>query len=247
MTFQGSAFITGASRGLGRALSLAFARAGAGLVLCARGADALARVAAEARELGAECLYRPADVTDADAVALLVAEAEERWGSVGALVNNASVLGPRAALVDHSPEEWRRALDVNLTGAWIASRAVLPGMRRAGRGSIVNVTSSVGDEPRAGWGIYAVSKWALEGLTWNLALEEHENGIRVNAVNPGGMRTGMRRAAYPHEEPGSVPEPAQVVDVFLWLASSDSKGITGRRFEARGWTPGDRGSSATGA
>ena len=237
MTPSGSVFITGASRGLGRALALAFADSGARLVLCARGADELGRVAAEARAAGAECLASPVDVTDSGAVEGLVAEAEERWGAIGALVNNASVLGPRAPLAEHTPEQWRGALDVNLTGAWIACRAVLPGMRRAGSGSIINVTSSVGDEPRPGWGIYAVSKWALEGLTWNLALEEGDHGIRVNAVHPGRMRTEMRRDAYPREDPASVPQPAEIVGVFLWLASRDSAGVSGRRFEARSWRP----------
>lgn len=241
MSFQGSVFVTGASRGLGRALVLAFAESGANLLLCARGADELGRVADEARAAGADCLARPVDVTEPAALEALVADAEQRWGPVGALVNNASVLGPRVPLADHSPEQWRGALDVNLTGAWLASRAVLPGMRRARAGSIINVTSSVGDEPRPGWGVYAVSKWALEGLTWNLALEEAEHGIRVNAVNPGGMRTGMRRRAYPGEDPASVPEPDAVVGVFLWLASDASEGVSGRRFEARGWRPGEPG------
>lgn len=230
-----SVLVTGASRGLGRALALAFARAGARLAVCSRNAADMERVGGEIRATGADCLARAADVTDADAVAALVAEAESRWGALDVLVNNASVLGPRVPLGDHDPGDWRAALDVNLTGAWICCRAVLPGMRRAGRGSILNVTSSVGDEPRAGWGIYAVSKWALEGLTWNLALEEADRGIRVNAVNPGGMRTEMRRDAYPEEDPERVPAPAEVVDVFLWLASEEAAGVTGRRFEARGW------------
>jgi NAD(P)-dependent dehydrogenase (short-subunit alcohol dehydrogenase family) len=234
-------FITGASQGLGRALALAFAEPGARLLLCARGADELRRVADEARAAGAECLARPVDVTDGEALAALVAEAMEAWGAVGALINNASALGPRVGLAEHDPAAWRAALDVNLTGAWLASRAVLPGMRAAAAGSIVNVTSSVGAEPRAGWGVYAVSKWALEGFTWNLALEEADHGVRVNAVNPGSMRTDMRRAAYPDEEPTTVVDAAERVGVFLWLVSEASAGVTGRRFDARVWTPGDPG------
>lgn len=230
-----TALVTGASRGLGRALALAFARAGARLVACSRDPTDMGRIGAEIREAGADCIARAADVTDAGAVAALVAEAESRWGAIDVLINNASVLGPRVPLRDHDLDDWRAALDVNLTGAWICCSAVLPGMRRAGRGSIINVTSSVGDEPRADWGIYAVSKWALEGLTWNLALEEADRGIRVNAVNPGGMRTEMREDAYPAEDPESVPAPAEVVDVFLWLASEAAAGVTGKRFEARGW------------
>ncbi|MEN8376882.1 MAG: SDR family oxidoreductase [Gemmatimonadota bacterium] len=234
-------FITGASQGLGRALALAFAKPGARLLLCARGAAALRRVVDEARDAGAECLARPVDVTDEAALAALVAEAVEAWGPVGVLINNASALGPRASLAEHDPAGWRAALDVNLTGAWLASRAVLPGMRAAAAGSIINVTSSVGAEPRAGWGVYAVSKWALEGFTWNLALEEAAYGVRVNAVNPGSMRTDMRRAAYPDEDPATVVDPAGRVGVFLWLASDASAGVTGRRFDARIWASGDPG------
>lgn len=229
--------MTGASRGLGRALALAFARERYRLAVCSRDEGEIGAVAGEIRESGTECIARAADVTDETAVGALVAEAESRWGPLDVLVNNASVLGPRAPLRELDPGEWRAALDVNLTGAWICCRAVLPGMRRAGRGSIINVTSSVGAEPRADWGIYAVSKWALEGLTWNLALEEADRGIRVNAVNPGGMRTEMREDAYPEEDPETVPAPAEVVDVFLWLASEAATGVTGRRFDARGWQP----------
>lgn len=225
--------VTGASRGLGRALALAFARAGARIVICARSPDALGETAAAARGAGAEVLARTVDVTGADAVHSLVAEAESRWGVIDTLVNNASLLGERVPLRDYPIDAWRAVLDTNLTGAFLAARAVLPGMRRVGAGSIVNITSGVGDEPRAGWGAYAVSKWAIEAFTYNLALEEKDAGIRVNAVDPGRMRTAMRRAAYPDEDPATLPDPADLTGVFLWLASDAASGVTGRRFEAQ--------------
>lgn len=228
--------ITGASGGLGRALSLAFGRAGARLLLCARGAERLERAAAEARAAGADVLAKALDVRDDAAVEGLVRAAEARWKEpVGTAINGASLLGSRRPLREIGTDEWREVLDANLTGPFIVARAVLSGMRRAGRGSIINVTSGVGNEPRTEWGAYAVSKWGLEALTWNLAREERAAGIRVNAVDPGRMRTGMRRAAYPDEDPDTLPRPSEVVGVFLWLASAASAEVTGRRFEAQEW------------
>jgi NAD(P)-dependent dehydrogenase (short-subunit alcohol dehydrogenase family) len=227
--------ITGASKGLGRALADAFGRAGARLVLCARGEAAL-RETAEALEAGGtEVEWAAADVADEVAVGRLVSRATARFGPVSVLVNNASVLGPRVPLRDHGLEEWRRVLEVNLTGTLIPILAVLPGMRSAGGGSIINVSSGVGDVARARWGAYAVSKWGVEALSGNLALEEKDAGVRVNIVDPGRLRTEMRRAAYPEEDPSRPAPPEAAVDVFLWLASPASAGVTGERFEALAW------------
>lgn len=227
--------ITGASRGLGSALARAFVGDGAGVVLCARGAADLERLAGELEGQGGGVEWAAADVRDAAAMAELVGRAERRLGGIDALVLNASVLGGRVPLGDQPLEEWRTVLDVNVTGALVAVQAVLPGMRRRRRGSIISVSSGVGDRPREEWGAYAVSKWALEALTWNLALEERENGIRANVVDPGRMRTEMRRAAYPEEDPDTLPEPGAVTPVFLWLASDESIGTTGERFRAQEW------------
>jgi NAD(P)-dependent dehydrogenase (short-subunit alcohol dehydrogenase family) len=130
---------------------------------------------------------------------------------------------------------WREVLEVNLTGTLVPTLAVLPGMRAAGRGSIINLSSGVGNEPRERWGAYAISKWGVEALSKNLALEEEDVGIRVNIVDPGRLRTGMRRAAYPGEDPSGPAPPEDAVPVFLWLASERSTGITGQRFRALEW------------
>lgn len=226
--------VTGASRGLGRALAEAYGNAGASLVLCAGGAG-VREVAASLRDRGVPTVAAALDVTDAAAVSRLVAAAAgEAMAPITVLVNNASVLGERRRLADCSLDEWRRVLDVNVTGALVAAQAVLPGMRAVGRGSIINVTSGVGDVARARWGAYGVSKWALEAFTYNLALEEKGAGIRVNAVDPGAMRTAMRRAAYPGEDPDSLPAPDEVTGVFLWLAGQASE-VTGERFRAQEW------------
>lgn len=227
-------FITGASRGLGRAVAGAFADAGARLVLCARG---VARMQQVATELGdrTEVEWGAADVSDQEDIAALVARATERFGPIDALVNNASILGPRVPLREHPLDEWREVLEVNLTGTLIPTLAVLPGMRDAGRGSIINVSSGVGNVARKRWGAYAISKWGVEALAKNLALEEQATGIRVNIVDPGSLRTRMRQAAYPEEDPKAPSPPHEATAVFLWLASPDSEGVTGGRFSALDW------------
>jgi NAD(P)-dependent dehydrogenase (short-subunit alcohol dehydrogenase family) len=229
--------VTGASRGLGRALARALGAGGARLVLCARGAGALQAVAAELDASGVELLARDVDVTDAAALGDLVAAAVTRWGRLDALINNASLLGERVPLREQAMATWRAVLDVNVTGAFVAARAVLPFMRRQGGGAIINVTSGVGNEPRSEWGAYAVSKGALEAFSRNLALEEAAAGIRVNLVDPGALRTAMRRAAYPAEDPLRPAPPEDAVSIFLWLVSDAAADVTGRRLEARAWRP----------
>lgn len=229
--------VTGAGRGLGRALVRRLSSSGAHAAGCARSASELASLAAELDAASSPPLLMAIDVTDPAAVERLVDAVVERWGRVDGLINNAAVLGERRPLRDIEPDAWRRVIDVNLTGAFNMCRAGIRAMRGGGGGSIVNVSSGVGDQPRAEWGPYAVSKWALEGLSWNLALEERAAGIRVNVVDPGRMRTAMRRAAYPAEDPETLPEPVAATDVFLWLMDAASAGTTGQRLNAQDWTP----------
>lgn len=235
---EGSVLITGASRGLGAALAVAFGRRGARVAICARSGDSLRGVSAEVQEAGGTCLPAAVDVTDTDAVERWADEAARELGEPAVLINNASVLGPRAPLAEHSPGEWRETLDVNLTGTFLVTRAVLPRMLRAGQGSIVNVSSGAAVPPRTRWGAYAVSKLALEGFTQNLAAELDGTGVRVNAVDPGAMRTGMRATAYPEEDPRTLKRPEDTVGVFLWLASPASRGVTGERLRADDWPNG---------
>jgi NAD(P)-dependent dehydrogenase (short-subunit alcohol dehydrogenase family) len=223
--------ITGASQGLGRALALACAEAGASIVMNSRSEESLRPVAAEVRSSGAESLAVAADVSDSKDVGRLVAAAVERFGRIDVLVNNAGVLGPRVAIVEYPEDEWRRVMDANLTGPFLVSKAVIPHMPEGA--SIINVVSGVSVEGRPKWGAYSVSKFGLEGLTQILAAELDERGVRVNAVDPGGMRTSMRAAAYPEEDPASRITPEENTDVFLYLASDEARGVTGKRFKAQ--------------
>src|SRR5215212_556560 len=193
------ALITGASQGLGRALALAFAREGTSIVINSRSEESIRPVAREAEALGAEVVALAADVSRNTDAERLVDTAVERFGRVNMLINNAGVLGPRVTIEEYPENEWRRVIDANLTGPFLVTRAAIPRMPEGA--SIINVVSGVSVEGRAGWGAYSVSKFGVEGLTQILAAELEERAIRANAVDPGGMRTEMRAAAYPEEDP----------------------------------------------
>ena len=225
------AMITGASQGLGRALALAYAKEGASLVINSRRGESIRPVAEEIGPLGAEVLALPADVSKSADVERMVGAAVERFGHIDVLVNNAGLLGPRVPIEEYPEDEWWRVIDANLTGPFLVSKAVIPHMPEGG--SIINVVSGVSVEGRAGWGAYSVSKFGVEGLTQILAAELKERGIRANAVDPGGMRTEMRAAAYPEEDPMTRVTPEENTDVFLYLASDESEGVTGERFKAQ--------------
>ena len=223
--------VTGASQGLGRALALACAKEGANLVLNSRNEDSLPQVAEAAEEAGTGVLAIPADVSNGADVEKLVDRAVQRFGRIDVLINNAGLLGPRVPIEEYPEDEWRRVLDANLTAPFLLSKAVIPHMPEGG--SIINVTSGVSVEGRAEWGAYSVSKFGVEGLTQILAAELEDRGIRVNSVDPGGMRTEMRAAAYPDEDPTTRITPEENTGVFLYLASDESRDVTGERFKAQ--------------
>jgi NAD(P)-dependent dehydrogenase (short-subunit alcohol dehydrogenase family) len=223
--------ITGASQGLGRALALAFAREGARVVVNARSEDSVRPVAGEVEDVGGEVLAVAADVSNGADVERLVGESVDRFGKIDVLVNNAGLLGPRVAIEDYPEDEWRRIIDANLTGPFLVSKASIPYLSDGA--SIINVVSGVSVEGRAEWGAYSASKFGVEGLNQILAAELAERGVRVNAVDPGGMRTDMRAAAYPEEDPQTRITPEENTAVFLYLASDESEGVTGERFKAQ--------------
>ncbi len=225
------ALITGASRGLGRALALAYAEEGAKLVINARSEGSLRPVAETAEASGAEVLAVPADVSSEAEVRELIGAAVDRFGRIDVLVNNAGILGPRVKLEEYPGDEWRRVIEANLTAPFLLAKAAIPHMHEGA--SIINVVSGVSVEGRAEWGAYSVSKFGVEGLTQIMAAELKDRGIRANSVDPGGMRTEMRAAAYPDEDPQTRITPEENTAVFLYLASDESKGVTGQRFKAQ--------------
>jgi NAD(P)-dependent dehydrogenase (short-subunit alcohol dehydrogenase family) len=225
------ALVTGASQGLGRALAHAFAREGASVVVNSRSEESIRPVAEEIEASGAEVLTVAADVSEAADVERMIGATVERFGRIDVLVNNAGVLGPRTSIETYPEDEWRRVIDANLTGLFLVTKAAIPHIPSGG--SIINVVSGVSVEGRAEWGAYSVSKFGVEGLTQILAAELEGRGIRANAVDPGGMRTEMRAAAYPEEDPMTRITPEENTAVFLYLASDGSREVTGQRFKAQ--------------
>jgi len=224
------ALITGSSRGLGRAMSLAFAREGADLVLCARGETELKRVADEARELGANVITVVADIGVTRDVERLVVLALERFERVDVLVNNASELGPTPLpyLIDYPPHLFSDVVKVNLMGPFRLIWSLLGGMLQRGSGVIINVSSDVAVNGYPGWGAYSVSKAALDGLTRTWAAELEETGVKIFAIDPGDMNTAMHRAALPDDDPAQLGAPAEVAEVFVELAAGSIDPGAGR-------------------
>ncbi len=241
------ACITGASRGLGRALAYEFARQGADLVVNSRvsSAGGLAQTRAEAEKLGAHVLAVVADVSDRADVERLTAEALAHFGRVDVLVNNASALGPvpMPYLTDYPIEFFEQVLRTNVVAPFLLTRALIGQMLARNNGSIINVSSDAGVIAYPGWGAYGVSKAALDQLTRTWAKELASTQVRINSVDPGGMDTEMHRQAEPDEDPSQWARPEDVTPVFVYLASPESAGVTGQRFEAqsfRGETAGEQ-------
>ncbi|MBI3625289.1 MAG: SDR family oxidoreductase [Candidatus Rokubacteria bacterium] len=221
------ALITGAGRGIGRAVALAYAREGASLALCSRTKKELEETEKAVAELGAVSLVQPCDVSRVEEGERFVERAIGLFGRIDVLVNNAGIAHRAASLVELSPEEWESVLTTNLRGAWLVARAVVPHMLRQRGGSVINVSSWLGRDALTGYGAYGVSKWGLEGLTRYLSLELKSARIRVNSVSPGYVATKMTNYQ------GGRPE--DVTDLFVYLASDASAGLTGRQLDVETW------------
>jgi NAD(P)-dependent dehydrogenase (short-subunit alcohol dehydrogenase family) len=232
------AVVTGASRGLGRALARALAAEGWSLVLDARGAEALGAVAAELRS---PVVALPGDVTDPAHRAGLIAAARE-LGGLDLLVNNASVLGaePLVPLAEHPLEGFRQALEVNVVAPLALVQAALPLLRASG-GAVLNISSDAAVEAYGTWGGYGASKAALDH--WSAVLAEEEPELRVWWVDPGDMRTAMYAAAVPEDDGSGRPLPEEAaVPALLGLIGGVAGGgaksgryvVSGR--EAKEWT-----------
>lgn len=229
--------VTGASRGLGRSMSLRFAAEGARVVLVARDGDALASVADRAE---GETLETRADVRHENDVAEVFDRALETFGRIDTLVNNAGVglvgtYGHGKETVDVETREWDRILSVNLRGPFLCSRAALPTLRDQGGGNIVNVTSTFATEPKAGWAPYVSSKYGLLGLTGTMALEYEDAGVNVNSLHPGGKADTRFWDHLDEDERDDVLAVDVMDDAAVALASQDPGGVTGEHHDARGW------------
>ena len=229
--------ITGAGGGLGRALAVESARAGASVILSGRNAAKLERVYDEIEKLGgpqpaiAALDLAAAAAADYDNLAKTI---DDEFGKLDGLVHCAALLGERTPLEQYDVPTWCKVLHVNLTAPFILTQVLLPNLRKSADASVIFVSSGVVTNQRPYWGAYAVAKSGLESVRSMLSQElEGEPNIRVNSVNPGRMRTGMRAAAYPAEDPNTLPAPVSVSGTFLYLLSALGRGIDGQYIEAQ--------------
>ena len=224
--------ITGASRGLGRAVALACAEVGAELIITARTTGALEELDDEIKERGGQATLVEMDVTDLPAIVRLAGAIAQRWGRLDGFVANAGQLGQMAPMAHSDPEIFERTLQVNLTSVWHQLRAFDPLLRAAPAGRAVLVTSGAALGARPYWGAYAVSKAGLESMGRAWAAESEQTNLRINLLDPGAVATAMRAAAYPGEDPASLPGPQEIAPAFLHLLSSDCP-HHGERLHAR--------------
>jgi 3-oxoacyl-[acyl-carrier protein] reductase len=221
------AVITGGGRGIGKAIAMHYAREGAKLALCARTGTELDQTVKELRALNSEAEGWICDVSLEAPVKEFIANTQQKFGRIDVLVNNAGVMTRPAPITEIEVRKWDYTIAVNLRGPFLVTQAVLPLMIKQKSGSIINVASMIGRGAYANFLAYATSKWGLEGFSQTLAAETRPYNIRVNSVEPGYVATKL--TGYQ----GSKPE--TVTDVFVYLASDDAKGVTGKMLSSSAW------------
>ena len=216
------ALVTGASRGIGATLARAFAAAGAHVILTARTVGGLEEVDDDIRAAGGTASLVEMDLRDGPAIDRLGARIHERWSRLDILVANAGVLGTLTPLPHQDPDEWDEVVAVNLTANLRMIRSLDPLLRMSDAPRAIFVSSGAARICRPYWGAYAVTKAALDAMVRVYAAENERSALRINIVNPGATRTGMRAAAFPGEDPMSLKTPEALVPLFLELASPAS-------------------------
>ena len=238
MSIEGkTVVITGASRGIGEAAAEVFAEAGAKVALLARGGDAIAAIAAR---IGKSATAIPCDVSSYDDVARAIAEAEQAFGPVEILINNAGVVEPVSHLASSDPEAWGKVIDINLKGVYYGMRAVMPGMIQRGHGTILTVSSGAAHNPIEGWSHYCASKAGAAMLTSMADKEARAAGLRVMGLSPGTVATQMQK-----EIKASGINPISKLDwsdhippdwparTLLWMCSGDADEFVGTEISLR--------------
>ncbi|MDB5706619.1 MAG: oxidoreductase [Sphingomonas bacterium] len=216
------ALVTGASRGIGAATARALAATGAHVVLTARTAKGLEEVETAIFDAGGSATIAPLDLTETDSIARLGAAIGERWPQLDILVLNAATLGSLAAVPAIDSKELATVLTLNVSAQAALITAFDPMLRKSKRARVIGITSSVGRNPRAYWGLYGASKAAFETLLGAYGDEmRHISSVRTAIVDPGATRTKMRERAYPGEDPASVKAPEVVADRLVALLTED--------------------------
>ena len=216
------ALITGASRGIGKAVAKRYAAEGAQTILVARTTDALEQVDDEiCAEGGLKPVLVVLDLTHGDKIDALGPSLLERFGKLDILVGNAGILGELSPLTHQEPKNWQKVIDINLTANWRLLRICDPLLQRSDAGRALFVTSGVTESQHPYWGPYTVSKVGLEALVKTYAREVAQTPVRANLVDPGRVRTAMRAAAMPGEDPQTLPHPEEITDLFVRMALAE--------------------------
>lgn len=248
------AIVTGAGRGIGRAVARKLAQAGAAVVLAGRTPEALEATAGQIRADGGEALALPADVTREESVKALVAGAVKAYGRLDCAFNNAGTFGKFGLLEKDTLENFDAVVSTNLKGVWLCMREEIPAMLAHGGGAIVNCSSVSGLMGHLQSCVYSASKHGVAGLTKSAALQYARRGIRVNAVCPGSTDTEMLREVYFTEELlkdradllpiGRFAAPEEIAELAVWLCSDRSSFVTGQIIAADGGVTAGRGERA---
>jgi 3-oxoacyl-[acyl-carrier protein] reductase len=228
------AIVTGASRGLGRAIALALAEEGARLVLVARSGQALNEVATQIESMGCEALVVPCDVRDSRQVTSMVGRALSEWSRIDVLVNSAGV-ALRRPMVEIDGTQWNLIVDTLLKGTFLVTQAVLPTMIAANRGNIINLIAPLEKITIPGFAAYTAAKFGVAGLTQTLGKELRQYGININGLHPGGFaNTSMARETVPDLKQDLL-DPAVITPAAIALATQPSRGLTGSMINALVW------------
>lgn len=221
------ALVTGAGRGIGRAVALAFCREGARVAVTGRNEANLARVVDEIASAGGNALAFSLDVTREEDAAAVAQQIMDRWGRLDLLVNNAGVITYDVPVWETTMEQWDYVMDTNLRGMHLVSRTVIPHMMRGQGGRIINIGSSSGRQVEGDNGAYNASKWGVVGYTASLAHSLRTHGIQVNGINPGWVDTDMAREYHPGGDPAWIT-PDQIAQAALYLAAHAPALMTGQ-------------------
>jgi len=230
-------FVTGATDGIGKALSIQLAKSGAKVILHGRNKKKLELVYDEINAIG-DCTKPSIALLDfeyssTESYSSLTNSILEDFNYLDGLVHCAGILGDRTPIEQYNPEIWQKVIHVNLTAPFVLTQALLPCLKLSNNPSIIFTGSGVGKAGKAFWGAYSASKFGTEALNQILADETRHTSLRVNSINPGAVRTKMRFAAYPAENRDSLKSPDEILTPFIFLLSDSSIGITGGNFEAQ--------------
>ncbi len=229
--------ITGSSDGIGKALALRAAALGAQVILHGRSVPKLEKVYDAIEEI--EGAPRPSiavmdlESANAESYTTLADSIAAEFGRLDGLVHNASILGERYSIEQYDAVMWQKVMHVNVTAAFALTQVFLPLLHEAEDPSVIFTSSGVGRTGKAFWGAYAVSKFAVEGLSQVLADEHRHGALRSNCINPGATRTNMRLAAYPAEDREQLKRPEEILAPYIYLLGPASKGVTGESFDAQ--------------